>query len=70
MNYLGERKQKKQVRPIKYNKRYNILLAFVTAVILIYILYSIINLIKSPTDVFAIEYGKVSLEEPAIRISN
>lgn len=50
----------------KYNKKYNIIIAIVAVIILIYIISSIINLIKSPTDVFAIEYGKVALEEPAI----
>lgn len=50
----------------KYNKKYNIIVVIVAIVILIYIIASIINLIKSPTEVFAIEYGKVSLEEPAI----
>ena len=53
-------------RKIKYNKKYNILIAVAGIIILIYILYAIINLIKSPTDVFVIEYGKVSLEESAI----
>lgn len=50
----------------KYNKKYNIIVVIVAIVILIYIIASIINLIKSPTEVFAIEYGKVSLEEPTI----
>ncbi len=49
----------------KYNKKYNILIAIIAFIILIYILYSIMKLVKSPTDVFIIEYGKVSLEEPA-----
>lgn len=53
-------------RKIKYNKKYNILIAVAGIIILIYILYAIINLIKFPTDVFVIEYGKVSLEESAI----
>lgn len=48
------------------NKKYNILIGLAGIVILIYIMYAIINLIKSPTDVFVIEYGKVSLEEPCI----
>lgn len=48
----------------KYNKKYNIIIAIGAIIILIYIISSIINLIKSPTDVFAIEYGKVSLEDP------
>lgn len=47
----------------KYNKKYNIIIAIGAIIILIYIISSIINLIKSPTDVFAIEYGKVSLED-------
>ena len=55
---MDERKNK------KYNKKYNILFAFAALVILGYILYALINLIKSPTDVFIIEHGKVSLEEP------
>lgn len=53
-------------KPKKYNKKYNIIITIVAVIILIYIIASIINLIKSPTDVFAIEYGKVSLEDPAI----
>lgn len=50
----------------KYNKKYNIIIVIVAIVILIYIMSSIISLIKSPTDVFAIEYGKISLEDSAI----
>ena len=50
----------------KYNKKYNILFVIVAIVILAYILYAIISLVQSPTDVFIIEYGKVSLEEPTI----
>lgn len=57
---MSKRKKK------KYNKKYNILIALAGVVILVYILYAIISLIKSPTDVFIIEYGNVSLEEPAI----
>ncbi len=57
---MDKRKEK------KYNKKYNILIVIAAVIILIYIMYAIINLIKSPTDVFIIEYGKVSLEEPAI----
>lgn len=53
-------------RKVKSNKKYTILISVAGAVILIYILISIINLIKSPTDVFIIEYGKVSLEEQTI----
>lgn len=53
-------------KPKRYNKKYNIIITIVAIIILIYIISSIINLIKSPTDVFAIEYGKVALEEPAI----
>lgn len=49
-----------------YNKKYNILIALAGVVILVYILYAIVNLIKSPTDVFIIEHGNVSLEESAI----
>lgn len=56
MNLLSERKKK------KYNKKYNILIV----IAVIYIIYAIINLISTPTDVFVIEYGKVSLEESAI----
>lgn len=57
---MGKRKK------IKFNKKYTILVLVAGAIILIYILYAIINLIKSPTDVFVIERGKVSLEESAI----
>ncbi len=57
---MSKRKKK------KYNKKYNILIALAGIVILVYILYAIISLIKSPTDVFIIEYGNVSLEESAI----
>lgn len=60
MKLLNQRKKK------KYNKKYNILIALAGVVILVYILYAIINLIKSPADVFIIEYGNVSLEESAI----
>lgn len=60
MKLLSKRKKK------KYNKKYNILIALAGVVILVYILYAIINLIKSPTDVFIIENGNVSLEESAI----
>lgn len=56
---MSKRKKK------KYNKKYNILIALAGVVILVYILYAIINLIKSPTDVFIIENGNVSLEESA-----
>lgn len=49
-----------------YNKKYNILIALAGVVILVYILYAIVNLIKYPTDVFIIEHGNVSLEESAI----
>lgn len=56
MNLLSERKKG------KYNKKYNILIVIAT----IYIIYAIINLISTPTDVFVIEYGKVSSEESAI----
>lgn len=37
-------------------------------VILIYFVYCIIQLIKQPTDVIAIENGKLSEEENAVRI--
>ena len=57
---MDERKKK------KYNKKYNILFFIAAIVILAYILYAIIGLIQSPTDVFIIEYGEVSLEEPTI----
>lgn len=56
MNFLDKRK-------VKYNKKYNILFVIAAVIILIYILLAIIKLIKSPTDVFMIEEGKVSLEE-------
>lgn len=55
-------KRKKRI----YNKKYNIIIAIIAVILLAYILYSIIKLIKSPTEVFVIEYGKVSLEEPAV----
>lgn len=57
MNFLDERKKR------KYNKKYNILLVIAGIIILIYILFAIIKLIKSPTDIFIIENGEVSLEE-------
>lgn len=60
MKLLSKRKKN------KYNKKYNILIALAGLIILGYILYAIINLIKSPTDVFIVEYGNVSLEESAI----
>ena len=53
-------------KKITYNKKYNIIVAIIAVILLVYISYSIIKLIKSPTDVFVIEYGKVSLEEPAV----
>lgn len=53
-------------KKIKNNKRYTIIVAVAGAIMLIYILVAIINLIKSPTDVFVIEQGKVALEEQAI----
>lgn len=56
----------KQRKKRTYNKKYNVIIAIVALILLGYILYSIIKLIKSPTDVFVIEYGKVALEEPAI----
>lgn len=60
MNLLSERKKP------KYNKKYNILIVVAALIILIYIIYAIVKLIKSPTDVFIIDYGKVSLEESAV----
>lgn len=39
-------------------------------VILIYFVYCIIQLIKQPTDVIAIENGKLSEEENAVRVCN
>lgn len=53
-------------RKLKYNKKYNILFAIVAVIILIYIGYAIIRLIKSPTDVFIIKEGTVSLEESTV----
>lgn len=60
MNLLSERKK------VRYNKKYNILIVVAAVIILIYMIYAIVNLIKSPTDVFIINYGKVSLEETAV----
>lgn len=61
---MNKKQKKKQDK--KYNKRYNILIVIVALIIFAYIIYAIVNLIKSPTDVFVIEYGKVALEEPTV----
>lgn len=53
-------------RKLKYNKKYNILFAIAAVIILLYIVYAIIRLIKSPTDVFIIKEGTVSLEESTV----
>lgn len=39
-------------------------------IVLIYFVYCIIQLIKQPTDIVAIEQGNLSQEESAIRLCN
>lgn len=58
--------EKSKRRRFKYNKKYNILLAIAAIVIVVYILYAIIKLIRTPTDTFIIRYDKVSMEEQAV----
>lgn len=52
----------------KKNPKKMILAYAIGLVILIYFVYSIIQLIKQPTDIFAVENGSVSEEESVTRI--
>lgn len=54
----------------KKNKRKIVIAYSVGIIILIYFVYCIIQLIKQPTDVIAIENGNLSEEENAIRVCN
>ena len=54
----------------KLNKRKVAIAYIVGAIILIYFVYCIIQLIKQPTNVIAIENGNLSEEENAVRLCN
>ncbi len=54
----------------KKNKKKVVMAYTIGTIILIYFVYSIIQLIKQPTDVIAIENGNLSEEENAVRLCN
>lgn len=56
---------------IKKKNNKKVIIAYgIGIIILIYFVYSIIQLIKQPTDVIAIENGNLSEEESAVRLCN
>lgn len=56
---------------IKKKNKKKIAIAYgISIIILIYFVYCIIQLIKQPTDVIAIENGNLSEEENAVRVCN
>lgn len=56
---------------IKKKNKKKVAIAYgISIIILIYFVYCIIQLIKQPTDVIAIENGNLSEEENAVRVCN
>lgn len=58
---------KKKKKGININ---HVILGVIVIAIIIYVIYSIINLAVKPTDSFLVENGKISFEESALRICN
>ena len=50
------------------NKTLKMMFALLMTAVIIYIIYKVINLIITPTDVFMVENGTVSVEETTVRI--
>jgi len=66
MSEKNEDKINEKVNISLNSKQLNIFKVVVCILLALYIGYSLINLIRNPTNTFMIEYGKVSLEESAI----
>ena len=60
----------KKSKTKKLNKKEiaKILIPITVAIIIIYVMHKVIDLIMTPTDVFMIEYGTIYNEESAIRL--
>ncbi|MCI8345212.1 MAG: hypothetical protein HFJ42_04505 [Clostridia bacterium] len=48
----------------------HVIIAILIIAVIIYVIYSIINLAVKPTQSFLVENGKISFEESALRICN
>lgn len=57
-------------KPRTKNKKKIAIVYGIGILILIYFVYSIIQLIKQPTDVITVENGNLSEEESAVRLCN
>lgn len=60
--------KKSKNKKIDKNKIVKLVIPLIVAVLLIYAIYKVINLIIVPTNVFMIENGTIYNEEDAIRI--
>ena len=61
-------KNKKIKVDLLKNKTLKMMFALLMTAVIIYIIYKVINLIITPTDVFMVENGTVSVEETTVRI--